>query len=98
MLFRSHKDLYKKDTELEKHLNSLDKNQEKVIKDILEIKKQIKDISFKVDLMLEILNNFTIMLAEEEEDSYDSDQTWVPEEYEDEDNDEDNWGNSQDES
>jgi hypothetical protein len=70
-----------------------------VIKDILEIKKQIKDISFKVDLMLEILNNFTIMLAEEEdEDSYDSDQTWVPEEYEDEDNDEDNWGNSQDES
>jgi hypothetical protein len=76
---QSHKDLYSNDKEMSK-------DQEKMRKDILEIKKEVKDIAFKVDTMLEILNSFTIMLAEDDEDleeNYDiddSDETWVPEE------------------
>jgi len=75
---QSHKDLYKKD-------NEISKDQDKMMKDIVEIKKEVKDIAFKVDTMLEILNSFTIMLAEDDEDleeNYDiedSDETWVPE-------------------
>lgn len=56
-------------------------------KEISEIKKEIKDIAFKVDTMLEILNNFTILLAEDDEDlednyefDNDTDETWVPNE------------------
>lgn len=76
---QSHKDLYSNDKEISK-------DQDKMRKDILEIKKEVKDIAFKVDTMLEILNSFTIMLAEDDEDleeNYDiddSDETWVPEE------------------
>lgn len=62
------------------------KDQDKIIKDITEIKKEVKDIAFKVDTMLEILNSFTIMLAEDDEDleeNYDiddADESWVPKE------------------
>jgi len=49
-------------------ITNLEKDHEKIIKEIGDVKKQVKDISFKVDMMLEILNNFTIMLSEEEED------------------------------
>jgi hypothetical protein len=76
---QSHKELYKKDSEISK-------DQEKMIKDIAEIKREIKDITFKVDTMLDILNNFTIMLAEDDEDleeNYDiedSDESWIPQE------------------
>lgn len=60
-------------------------DQSDLIKEINDIKKEVKDISYKVDLMLEILNNFTIMLSEEEYDDtenedYDTDETWVPKE------------------
>ena len=60
---------------------SKETDQSNLIKEINEIKKEVNDISYKVDLMLEILNNFTIMLSEEEEvDDYDSDESWVPKE------------------
>lgn len=83
---QSHKELYKQDKELSKDLISLDKNQEKILKEISDIKKEVKDIAFKVDIMLEILNSFTIMLAEDDQDldeNYDiedSDESWVPKE------------------
>lgn len=76
---QSHKDLYSNDKEMSK-------DQEKMRKDILEIKKEVKNIATKVDTMLEILNSFTLMLAEDDEDleeNYDiedSDESWVPKE------------------
>lgn len=68
-------------------INNKSKDQDKILKEINAVKKEVKDISFKVDMMLEILNNFTIMLAEEE-DEYadeddDSDESWIPEQQED---------------
>lgn len=86
---QSHKELCKKDHETSRSLDGLEKNQDKLIKEINDIKKEVKDIAFKVDAMLEILNNFTIMLAEDDEDleenydfDSDSDETWVPKEEE----------------
>ena len=73
-----------------KDITNLEKDHDKIIKEITDLKKQVKDISFKVDMMLEILNNFTIMLSEEDED-YDSDETWVPKE-------DDFWEDDNDES
>jgi ethanolamine utilization cobalamin adenosyltransferase len=82
-------DIYKKIDQSQKETNKqnteLSKDQDKIIKDIVEIKKEVKNIAFKVDTMLEILNNFTIMLAEAEEedlleDYEDTDETWVPKE------------------
>jgi len=68
-------------------ITNLEKDHEKIIKEINDVKKQVKDISFKVDMMLEILNNFTIMLAEDDEDleeNYDfdneSDESWASKE------------------
>jgi len=63
---------------------SKETDQSDLIKEINEIKKEVNDISYKVDLILEILNSFTIMLAEEDEveDDYDSDESWVPKEEE----------------
>jgi hypothetical protein len=78
-------------------ITNLEKDHDKIIKEISEVKKQVKDISTKVDMMLEILNNFTIMLAEDDEDledNYDlddSDESWVPKE-------EDFWEDDNDES
>ena len=85
---KSHKDLYKQEQATSQDVYSLKKDQDKLIKDIGEIKKEVKDIAFKVDLVLEILNSFTIMLAEAEEedgvqDDYDTDETWVPDPEED---------------
>ena len=80
-------DIYKKVIISGRELNSLGKDQDKLYKEVLDIKKQIKDITFKVDAMLEMLNNFTIMLAEDDEDleenydiDNDSDESWVPKE------------------
>lgn len=102
---QSHKELYKQETDISKEVDVINKNQDKIIKDIIDIKKQIKDINYKVDLMLEILNNFTVMLTEEEEEDcedysspYDSDQTWVPEDSDENLDDHDEWGDSIDES
>lgn len=80
---QSHKELYKKEQETSKNIDNVEKNQEKIIKEINEIKKEVRDIAFKVDTMLEILNTFTIMLAEDDEDledNFDSDESWVPKE------------------
>jgi hypothetical protein len=80
-------DIYKKVDISVKELNTLGKDQDKLYKEVLDIKKQMKDITTKVDAMLEILNNFTIMLAEDDEDleenydiDNDSDESWVPKE------------------
>jgi hypothetical protein len=64
-------------------ITNLEKDHEKIIKELAETKKQIKDISFKVDIILEILNNFSLMLSEDKEnqqDNYDIDESWVPKE------------------
>jgi hypothetical protein len=82
------------DKSLFRDITNLEKDHDKILKEISDVKKQVKDISFKVDMMLEILNNFTIMLAEDDEDledNYDSDETWVPK-------DEDFWEDDSDES
>lgn len=59
-------------------------NFDELVADIASIKQEVKDICYKVDLLLEIMNSFTVMLAESDEDEesedYDSDQTWVPKE------------------
>lgn len=57
-------------------------DQSDLYKDIADLKKEINDMSYKIDLILEILNNFTIMLSEEDEEveDYDSDESWVPKE------------------
>jgi len=89
---------YQKDNDqLTRAVNMIGKDNDQIIKEIKDIKKQVKDIAFKVDTMLEILNNFTILLAEEDdedlEENYefeDSDETWVPKE-------DDFWENDNDE-
>ncbi len=78
---------HQKDSDyLNRSINGVAKDNDKIIKEINDIKKEVRDIAFKVDVMLEILNNFTIMLAEDDEDletNYeieDSDESWVPKE------------------
>ena len=83
---QSHKELYKQDESISKNINNLDKSQEKILKEINDIKKEVKDIAFKVDTMLEILNNFSIMLVEDDEeleDNYEDEESWIPEQEED---------------
>lgn len=97
-LDQNNKSDQKDSDEIIKTINLIEKNNDKMLKEINEIKKEVKNIAFKVDTMLEILNSFTIMLAEDDEDleeSYefdnDTDETWVPKEdefWEDDDNDE----------
>jgi hypothetical protein len=75
-----------------RELHHMDNN---LSKDIANLKKDLKSINAKIDMVLEILNNFTIMLLDEEEgddefEDYDTDQTWVPEE--------DDWSNHEDDS
>jgi hypothetical protein len=75
----------KESDEITKTVNSIEKNNEKILKEINDVKKEVKNIAFKVDNMLEILNTFTIMLAETEDEedleNYDdADETWVPKE------------------
>jgi chromosome segregation ATPase len=81
---QSYRELNRQDTDISKSIISLTKDNDKLIKEISDIKKQVKDINTKIDIMLEILNNFTIMLEEDDEDleenyEFDSDidQTWV---------------------
>lgn len=91
---QSHADMYnQQDNKIFKDINNIDKNQEKTLNEIKDLKKEIKNISFKVDMVLEILNNFTIMLSEESEDE--DAESWIPEQeedwnsYEDDEDDED---------
>lgn len=73
---------HKQDAEIIKDINSVDKTQEKIIKEISDIKKEVKNIAFKVDTMLEILNNFSIMLVEDEDEDmledYNDNESWIP--------------------
>lgn len=62
---QSHKELHKQENELSRDIDSVSKNQEKMLGEIRDIKKQVKSIEIKIDLILDILNNFTILLAEE---------------------------------
>lgn len=81
---------------ISKDIEGLDKEMLLIKKDIDNIKKETKEINNKIDLILEILNNFTIMLLDEEqdeygeEDIYDSDMSWLP--------DQDEWNNHEDDS
>jgi seryl-tRNA synthetase len=94
-LDQNNKSYQKDNDQLTRSLNSIGKDNDQIIKEIKDIKKEVKDIAFKVDTMLEILNSFTILLAEDDEDlednyELDSDQTWVPKE-------DDFWENDNDE-
>ena len=81
------KKIEQSDKSLIRDITILEKDHDKILKEINDVKKQVKDISFKVDMMLEILNNFTIMLAEDDEDleenydfDNDSDESWASKE------------------
>lgn len=86
-LDQHNKSCQKDSDQLTRAINVVEKDHDKIIKEINDIKKEMKDIAFKVDTMLEILNNFTILLAEDDEDlednyefDNDTDETWVPKE------------------
>jgi seryl-tRNA synthetase len=92
---KAHQELYKQDNIMSQDIENIQKNQEKILSEIKDIKKEVKNITFKVDMMLEILNNFTIMLTEEEDVNdyeFDTEDTWVPKD------EEDDWSNHEDES
>ena len=79
---------------LTREIIELYKHNLKLAKEITGIKNDIKSIEEKIDVALDILNSFTIILAEDDEDlednyELDSDQTWVP-------NEEDFWQNDED--
>jgi len=70
-----------------------DPNKNEILEEISQIKREINSISTKVDIMLEILNTFALMIEEEGEEaeleeSYDSDESWLPDE------DDDFWKNN----
>lgn len=80
---KNHKELYQVDFKITKDISDLNKDVANIKKDISLIKVQLREISNKIDMTLEILNNFTLMLMDEGEqdlDDYDTDQTWVPNE------------------
>ena len=56
---------------------------EDIREDLIFIKNELESLNIKVDSVLDMLNNFTLMLIEETEDedidSYDTDDSWVPE-------------------
>lgn len=89
------KEINKNNKELHNMDNGISKDMSSIKTDIFTLKKELKTLSNKIDLILDILNNLSIMVLEEEEDpdileDFDSDQTWVPEE--------DEWNNHEDES
>lgn len=59
--------------------------------DISFIKNQIESLNDKVDTILDIMNNLSIMFISDEDDIDDSDDSWVPEQ-------EDYWNSHEDES
>ncbi len=90
---KSNKDLHSIDNSISKDLTSIKT-------DISMLKREIKGLNNKIDLILDILNNLSIMVLDEEDEDgnlYDSDQTWVPEDEDDLDE-EDSWSNHEDDS
>jgi hypothetical protein len=57
----------KNDLMLNKQVTDLGKETSSLKKEICSIKKEVSEIMTKVDIVLEILNNFTILLAEEDD-------------------------------
>ena len=82
------KEVCDNDKLISKEIIDLYRHNIKLSKEIADIKKEVLNMAFKIDSMLEILNNFTIMLAEDDEDlaeNYDIDdpnESWVPKEEE----------------
>ena len=79
---------------LTREIVELYKHNLKLAKEVTAIKNNIKSIEEKIDAALDVLNSFTIMLAEDDEDlednyELDSDQTWVA-------NEENFWQNDED--
>jgi hypothetical protein len=70
--------------------------QNDIKQDIIQIRNELESLNDKIDNVINILNNFTIMLLESDEDEdmdlYDSDDSWVPND------DSEDWGNYEDES
>ena len=74
-------------TDVIKSQENLDQNDHKIFKDInniskdiSQLKKELQGINNKIDLILEIMNNLTIMvLDEEEEEKENYDNQWTPE-------------------
>jgi hypothetical protein len=95
---KSNKDLYEADAKIKKELNSVEKDITGIKKDIGILRIQVQEISNKVDILLDIMQNLSIMVLEDEDqesfdneyNDFDSDQTWVPED--------DDWSNNEDES
>lgn len=78
---KSHKELYSHSPK-----NTKDEDISAIKKDINTLKNNIEEINNKVDELISILGNLTIMFVEDEEEindeedeDYDTDQTWVPE-------------------
>lgn len=85
----SNKELYSKEFDLEKDVSSIKK-------EIAFLRNSIQEINTKVDELIDVMSNLTIMFIDEEEsdeddepDLYDTDNTWVP-------NEEDDWYDSND--
>jgi hypothetical protein len=70
--------------------------------EISSLKKSVENIESKLDLALELLNTFIVLIEEdEEEESYlgiDDENTWVPEESSYEDDADDEWNSHEDDS
>lgn len=71
--------------------------------EISSLKKSLENIESKLDLALELLNTFIVLIEEdEEEESYlgidDDENTWVPEESSYEDDTDDEWNSHEDDS
>jgi hypothetical protein len=95
------KEVMKAHDNLSSNSNSNNNNDDRLIREYISIQKEftaikhdIHSINNKIDYLIEIMNNLTIMVLEDEDlddeddgENYDSDQTWVPEE--------DNWLNNQ---
>lgn len=93
---KTNKELYEVDAQLKKDFRTIEKDVVSIKKDIASIKIQTQEISNKIDILLEIMQNLSIMVLDDEEDTddygdFDSDQTWVPDE-------DDDWSNNEDES
>jgi len=79
---RDFDNIIKKISESNKDIQGLDKD---FNKEITDIKKSIKSLTAKIDSVeskindiLVVLNSFTIMLAEEEEEELDDNPEWTP--------------------
>lgn len=76
---KNHKEIYQVDTKLNKEVSSLNK-------EISSIKKEMSTVLNKLDIILEMLVTITLFIEEsagiddtEEEEDYESNEGWIPE-------------------